>query len=314
MSTGSNTESYPAFAHIGLRENPGKHLNQRFIPEDGKSEKCACFDISGLGRSRVATYPENVQATVVDCGVDSCCGLLHVKTANTQHTTCTDVSHLYILYVIKVPRRQWKARKHVHLFINNMQLSFYELKWILKCYWKVENVFEVQRRWRVEFGTQPPTRLTITRIRDKFEVDGTVQDMLKGRCGRKRSSTDNESVDAVMQTFAQSPKKSMRQCSHEIGISKSSVHRILRAQKWKTYIPRLVHALNEDLVRRLKLCEWFWNMCDEREEIQDLIVWSDEPKFKHNGTINRHNCGYWVNENSHLSRKDRQYSRSNSMM
>ncbi|KAJ4445672.1 hypothetical protein ANN_12356 [Periplaneta americana] len=28
MSPGSNTESYPAFAHIGLRENPGKNLNQ----------------------------------------------------------------------------------------------------------------------------------------------------------------------------------------------------------------------------------------------------------------------------------------------
>ncbi|KAJ4430209.1 hypothetical protein ANN_22419 [Periplaneta americana] len=28
MSPGSNTVSYPAFAHIGLRENPGKNLNQ----------------------------------------------------------------------------------------------------------------------------------------------------------------------------------------------------------------------------------------------------------------------------------------------
>ncbi|KAJ4439480.1 hypothetical protein ANN_07604 [Periplaneta americana] len=98
------------------------------------------------------------------------------------------------------------------------ELLFDERKWILKCYWKVENIVEVQRRCRVEFGTQPPTRLTITRIQNKFEVDGTVQDVLKGRCGRKRSSTDNESVDAVMLAFAQYPKKLMR----------------------------LVHALNED--------------------------------------------------------------------
>ncbi|KAJ4434672.1 hypothetical protein ANN_23240 [Periplaneta americana] len=28
MSPGSSTESYPAFARIGLRENPGKNLNQ----------------------------------------------------------------------------------------------------------------------------------------------------------------------------------------------------------------------------------------------------------------------------------------------
>ncbi|KAJ4447430.1 hypothetical protein ANN_09437 [Periplaneta americana] len=33
MSPGSNTESYPAFAHIGLRENPGKTLNQVTCPD-----------------------------------------------------------------------------------------------------------------------------------------------------------------------------------------------------------------------------------------------------------------------------------------
>ena len=74
----------------------------------------------------------------------------------------------------------------------------------------MQNVVEVQRRLRVEFDTQPPTRVTITRIRDKFQVDGTVQDVLKGRCGRKRSPTDNESANAVMQVFARSPKKSFR--------------------------------------------------------------------------------------------------------
>ena len=96
--------------------------------------------------------------------------------------------------------------------------SIDEHKWLLKCYWKEENVVEVQQRWKVEFGTPPPTRITITRIRDKFEVDGTVQNVMKGRCGRKRSSTDNESADAVMQVSARFVKKSLRQCSHEIGI------------------------------------------------------------------------------------------------
>ena len=68
-----------------------------------------------------------------------------------------------------------------------VKLSLDEHKSFLMCYWKVEKVVEVQRRWRVKFGT-PPTRVTITRIRDKLEVDGTVQDVLKGRCERKRTS------------------------------------------------------------------------------------------------------------------------------
>ena len=89
-----------------------------------------------------------------------------------------------------------------------VKLSFDELMWLLKCYWKVEHIIEVQRHWRFEFGTPPQTRVTITRIRDEFEVDGTVQDVLRGRCGRKRSSTDNECDDAVMKVFVQFPKKS----------------------------------------------------------------------------------------------------------
>ena len=89
---------------------------------------------------------------------------------------------------------------------------------------KVEKVLEVQRRWTNELGTPPLTRVTITRIRHKYEVDGKVQDVFEGRCGRNRSSTDNESADAVMQVSARSPKKSLRQCSREIGIKKSSIH------------------------------------------------------------------------------------------
>ena len=64
-----------------------------------------------------------------------------------------------------------------------VKLSFDECKWLLKCYWKVENVVGVQWCSGAKFGT-PPTRVTITRIRDKFEVDGTVQDVLKGQGGR----------------------------------------------------------------------------------------------------------------------------------
>ncbi|KAJ4429685.1 hypothetical protein ANN_21886 [Periplaneta americana] len=33
MSPGSSTESYPTFAHLGLRENPGKNLNQVTCPD-----------------------------------------------------------------------------------------------------------------------------------------------------------------------------------------------------------------------------------------------------------------------------------------
>ena len=48
------------------------------------------------------------------------------------------------------------------------RLPFEERKAVLKWYFKFENISEAQRQWRNEFGAQPPTRLTIARIRDKF--------------------------------------------------------------------------------------------------------------------------------------------------
>nr|CAI5830231.1 unnamed protein product [Callosobruchus analis] len=31
------------------------------------------------------------------------------------------------------------------------------------------------------------------------------------------------------------------------------------------------------------------------------IIWSDEAQFKLNGTVNRHNCVYWCEENPHVT-------------
>ncbi|KAJ4428998.1 hypothetical protein ANN_25994 [Periplaneta americana] len=46
MSPGSSTESYPAFAHIGLRENPGKNLNQ------GLDRPASCWPHAHMPKQR----------------------------------------------------------------------------------------------------------------------------------------------------------------------------------------------------------------------------------------------------------------------
>ena len=69
------------------------------------------------------------------------------------------------------------------------QLSFEERKFVLKCYWRTENATEVQRRFTREFAKPPPTRRTIAHIRDKFEADGTIQNINYKRSGRPRTST-----------------------------------------------------------------------------------------------------------------------------
>ena len=57
------------------------------------------------------------------------------------------------------------------------RLSFEQQKCILKWFIKYDSAVEVQRQWRREFETEPPTRLTIKRIIDKFEMHGTICDI-----------------------------------------------------------------------------------------------------------------------------------------
>ncbi|KAJ8867616.1 hypothetical protein PR048_031419 [Dryococelus australis] len=61
-------------------------------------------------------------------------------------------------------------------------------EWILKFNRKCENLIDGKRRWRTSVDTAP-ARVTISRSRDNLELDGTVCDMKKGRCSRKRTTT-----------------------------------------------------------------------------------------------------------------------------
>lgn len=61
--------------------------------------------------------------------------------------------------------------------------------------------FEVQRRWTCEFETTLPTQQTITRIRDKSEMCGTVNDMCKQGCVRPRTSMSEDTSATVLQQF-----------------------------------------------------------------------------------------------------------------
>ena len=82
-----------------------------------------------------------------------------------------------------------------------------ERKSILKSYIKFENVVEVQRQWKRVFQTQPPTRLTITRLRDKFDTLGTICDV-QGRRSERPCTAKGSSSAMVLERFTTSPRKS----------------------------------------------------------------------------------------------------------
>jgi len=87
-------------------------------------------------------------------------------------------------------------------------LSIEQRKRILKQYWKNENAERVRTAWVDAFNTPSPTRLTIYRVRDKFDETGSVANAPK--YGRPRTSMTEENEMSVVVTFVNSPKKSTR--------------------------------------------------------------------------------------------------------
>jgi hypothetical protein len=69
------------------------------------------------------------------------------------------------------------------------RLTFEKRKSILNWYIKFEYVAQFQRKWKREFQTQRPTRLTITWLCDKFDTHGTICDVQRERSGRPRTAT-----------------------------------------------------------------------------------------------------------------------------
>jgi len=87
----------------------------------------------------------------------------------------------------------------------------------------------------------------------------------------------------------------------EFGISASTISRIFKENKLRTYKMTLHQELtNTSVRRRLEFCNWI------RQQSQNFhykILFSDESTFKSDGSVNTYNCRYWTQENPHWFRE-----------
>ena len=94
------------------------------------------------------------------------------------------------------------------------------------------------------------------------------------------------------------PKKSVRRRSAELGVSQSSVHRILRHDlKMKPYHISVHQGLiPENALQRRTMCAWFLRQVREEEDFLRSVWFSDEAHFYLSGTVNSRNYVHWVSE------------------
>lgn len=163
---------------------------------------------------------------------------------------------------------------------------------------------EVADLYNEENNLRPPiSKSTVVRTVHRFQETGSVKDL--PRSGRPKSVSGDDKAIEVLQAFVEDPHNSTRKAAQQLDdISKSSIHRILKSNKYHPYKVRLVHELSEDdFDRRVEYCELMMTKIENDENFINNVVFSDEASFMLNGTVNRHNCRYWADDNPHWMRE-----------
>ena len=106
--------------------------------------------------------------------------------------------------------------------------------------WELKSIILVQRRYRMQYGKDPPTHQSILHWCWQFQATGSVL-----HCKRAgRPSVSDIDVTRVNAAFLRSPLMSIRRASLELQIPRSTVQKVLHTRlKMFPYKLQIVQAL-----------------------------------------------------------------------
>lgn len=149
-----------------------------------------------------------------------------------------------------------------------------------------------------------PGHCMFVRIEQKLRQDCTLPSKKKVHNSKPVTNEDNAVV--IIGYTSLHPQTSVRDIARQSGISKSSVHRILKGNRLHPYKLHLVQGLRPtDPERRLEFLADIAVRISDDNLFLSKILWSDESRFHNNGVVNRHNSHYWADENPHWVRESR---------
>lgn len=169
------------------------------------------------------------------------------------------------------------------------------------------NCFLASRIYKQKYpDRRHPDSRVFERIKHQFEETGTIID---GKSERYQSVTNEEACFNVALNLVENPHSSTRSISREMGISQTSVSRMVRKLKFHPYHMQLLQELTErDFERRMRFCQWGLEKIDQDVNFFNNVIFTDEATFHSNGNVNRHNMHYYATENPHFIRcEDRQH-------
>lgn len=170
---------------------------------------------------------------------------------------------------------------------------------IVKTYYQNQCSISVTRRKLREILSRNhvPAVCTIQRLVAVFEETGSVVN--RSRPPAPRSARSLENIAAVRESVAEMPGTSIRHRSQELGLSRSSLHTILRKDlHLHPYKIQLTQALQPaDHERRRNYSNWMLEAIENDPEFWKKIIMSDEAHFHLGGFVNNQNSRIWGSEN-----------------
>lgn len=166
--------------------------------------------------------------------------------------------------------------------------------WYFECDRSIAAVKLLKTKLRERYGIEPPDARVITAWTDKLFSTGSILD-------RKRDGRPSERGDVsenVMDSLENHPTMSVRRRSDELGMSKSTVHRVLKVDmKLHPYKQVKVQFLSEvDREVRIEACRSILGKYDN-ELRRDKLLFSDECAVYAEGHPRAKQIFFWSKQN-----------------
>jgi len=110
---------------------------------------------------------------------------------------------------------------------------------------------EMQRAWKQEFGTLPPTPCTFVLVNKKFDKTGSVESLTSSNPGRAPSVDPKYVANFIIETLKKDPTRTNKSIADELGITPYNLERIWKSQG----VPTRAFALAEVTQLKTKLAE-----------------------------------------------------------
>uniref|UniRef100_A0A0K2U960 Putative LOC100572414 [Acyrthosiphon pisum] n=1 Tax=Lepeophtheirus salmonis TaxID=72036 RepID=A0A0K2U960_LEPSM len=173
---------------------------------------------------------------------------------------------------------------------------------IIKIYYKSgESLIQTYRALTPIYGQRNrPVKSTIQRFVKKFEYTYTLHNVPVPV--RQRNALSVKNIVAASASIQDDPNLSLTRRSQLLGISVTSLWRILRKDlRLHPYKIKLTQELKPlDLFKRREFVKWAEGKFESDPDFQRKMIFSNEAHFWLNGFVNKQNMRYWAGKNPHM--------------